>query len=60
MGKMHVHEIGVRMTEDRERVEEFLNSLQREIIAVIPNVHSISAFNIVGVDFLWVVERDRD
>jgi hypothetical protein len=58
MGKIHVHEIEVRMTEDRETVENFLNSLEGEILAVIPNVHNIWGTQHVGVDFLWVVERE--
>lgn len=57
MGKIHIHEIEVRMTEDRETVENFLNSLEGEILAVIPNVHNIWGSNQIGVDFLWVVER---
>ncbi len=46
------------MTEDRETVEKFLNSLEGEVIAVIPNVHNIWGSNQVGIDFLWVVERE--
>jgi hypothetical protein len=60
MSKLHIHEIEVTMTQDRERVETFLNSLEGEIIAIIPNVHSISAVGHVGVDFLWIVEREKD
>jgi hypothetical protein len=60
MSKIHIHEIDVRMTADREHVESFLNSLNGDVIAIIPNVHNILGSNLIGVDFLWVVEKDRE
>jgi hypothetical protein len=60
MSKIHIHEIEVRMTEDREQVEKFLNSLNGEVIAIIPNVHNILGGNFVGVNFLWVVEKEKE
>jgi hypothetical protein len=59
MKKFHIHEVGVRMTEDRDAVQDFLNTLEGEVIAIIPNVHSVSTIGHVGVDFLWVVEKDN-
>ena len=61
MKKLHIHEIEVRMTQDRERVEAFLNSLKVEVVAIIPNVHvSWNAGFGGGVDFLWIVERETE
>ncbi len=60
MNKIRIHELEVTMTEDRERIETFLNSLTGEVISIIPNVHSLSAIGHVGVDFLWIVEREKE
>jgi hypothetical protein len=60
MNHIHIHEIEVTMTEDRERIETILNSLEGEVLAIIPNVHNIWGSNHIGVDFLWVVEREKE
>jgi hypothetical protein len=36
--KYRVHRFDLRMTADQSKLEQFLNSLKGEIIAVIPNV----------------------
>jgi hypothetical protein len=59
MGRYHVHEVEVAMTEDREKAENFLNSLEGEVTSIIPNVHRIWGTGYVGVDFLWVVEKEK-
>jgi hypothetical protein len=44
------------MTNDQTKLEQFLNSLEGEIVAIIPNV-SMFAFWVHGVNFLLVVEK---
>lgn len=51
-----VHRLDVRMTRDERRLEQFLNGLEGEVVAIVPNV-TIKAFWIHQVDFLLVVER---
>lgn len=53
--KYRVHRFDMSMRRDIGRLEEFLNSLDGEVVAVIPNVYP----SIVGaaVDFVLVVER---
>ncbi len=47
------------MTADSERLEEFLNGLTGQVIAIIPNVTSQFGLpQAVGVNFLWVVEKN--
>jgi hypothetical protein len=36
--KYRVHRFGLRMTVDQSKLEQFLNSLEGEIVAIIPNV----------------------
>jgi len=54
--KYRVHRFDLRMTSDQSKLELFLNSLEGEIIAIIPNV-TISFFWVHRVDFLLIVER---
>ena len=52
--KYRVHRLKIRMTEDQRKLEEFLNSLEGEIISIIPNVCHIG---FVHVDFILIVEK---
>ncbi len=44
------------MSADQSKLEQFLNSLEGEIVAIIPNV-TMSFFWIHHVDFLLIVEK---
>lgn len=44
-----VHRFDLKMTSDQSKLERFLNSLEGEIIAIIPNV---------TIDFFWVHKVD--
>jgi hypothetical protein len=44
------------MTSDQSKLEQFLNGLEGEIVAIVPNV-SIWFFYIHRVDFLLIVEK---
>lgn len=54
--KYRVHRFDRKMTSDQGRLEQFLNSLEGEIIALIPNV-TTGFFWIHRVDFLLIVEK---
>jgi hypothetical protein len=54
--RYRVHRFDIRMTTDQGKLEQFLNSLEGEVMAVIPNV-TIRPFWIPYVDFLLVVEK---
>ena len=51
-----VHRFDVRMTKDQAKLEQFLNNLDGEVIAIVPNI-TIQAFWIHKVDFLLIVEK---
>ena len=51
-----VHRFELRMTTDQSKLQQFLNGLDGEIIAVIPNV-TMGFFWIHRVDFLLIVEK---
>lgn len=54
--KYKVHRLNIRMTADQDKLEAFLNSLDGEVIAIVPNV-SIGVMAFPQVDFLLLVEK---
>jgi len=54
--KYKVHRFDVRMTRDQSRLEQFLNGLGGEVVAIVPNV-GIQPFWVHKVDFLLIVEK---
>jgi len=54
--KYRVHRFDIKMTKDQGKLEQFLNSLEGEVITIIPNV-TISFYWIHKVDFLLIVEK---
>ena len=54
--KYRVHRYDLKMTSDQSKLEQFLNSLEGEIIAIIPNV-TLGFFWAHRVDFLLIVEK---
>ena len=57
--KYRVHHFSIKMTEDQGKLEQFLNSLEGEVIAIIPNV-TMGPFWIPQVNFLLIVEQVGD
>lgn len=53
----NVHRFDIKMTSDKDKLEQFLNSLTGEVVAIIPNV-TVRAFWIHQVDFLLIVEKN--
>jgi hypothetical protein len=54
--KYRVHRFDLSMTADQSKLEQFLNSLEGEIIAIIPNV-AMGFFETSRVNFLLIVEK---
>jgi hypothetical protein len=52
-----VHRFDLRMTRDQEKLERYLNNLEGEIIAIIPNVTVTPGSWASRVDFLLIVEK---
>ena len=53
--KYRVHRFDLRMTADQSKLEQFLNSLEGEIISIVPNVTWFPSAT--HVDFLLIVEK---
>ena len=52
--KYRVHRFDLKMTSDQSKLEQFLNSLAGEIVAIIPNVTWAPK---TEVDFVLIVEK---
>lgn len=59
--KCKVHRIEVKSDNMQEKLEQFLNKLDGEVISVMPNIRP--TFQLMGatskVDFLLVVEKNK-
>ena len=53
--KYRVHRFDLRMTADQSKLEQFLNSLEGEIVSIIPNVTWFPSAT--HVDFLLIIEK---
>jgi len=53
--KYRVHRFEISMTKDQHRLEQFLNNLEGDLIAIVPNV--VSPFTFSQVNFLLIAER---
>jgi hypothetical protein len=54
--KYRVHRFDLKMASDQSKLEQFLNSLTGEVVAIIPNV-TLKAYWIHVVDFVLIVEK---
>ena len=56
MSRYRVHRFDLRMTKDEANLERFLNSLEGDVVSVVPNV-TIKAFWVHVINFVYVIER---
>ena len=56
-----IHKFEINMNSDQAKLEQFLNSLEGEVVSIIPNIAKTTLFQIYGVsrkiDFLLIVEK---
>jgi len=61
--KYRVHRLEIEMENDQNRLEQFLNNLEGEVVSIIPNNKKTTFFQIYGItrkiDFLFIVEKIR-
>jgi len=59
--KYRVHRLEIKMENDQNKLEEFLNNLEGEVVSIIPNIKRTSLFQIYGltdkIDFLLIIEK---
>jgi hypothetical protein len=54
--KYRVHQFNLKMRDDQGKLEQFLNSLEGEVISIVPNI-TIGYWWAHKVDFLLIVEK---
>jgi hypothetical protein len=54
--KYKIHRFDINLKKDQEKLEKFLNDLEGEVVAIIPNV-AFRAFWVHRINFLLVVEK---
>lgn len=55
--KYKVHQFNIKMTKDQDKLEQFLNGLEGEVVAIIPNVTPFIFSLHAHVDFLLIIEK---
>jgi hypothetical protein len=55
--KYRVHRFDINMTSDQSKLEKFLNSLEGEVVAIIPNITPFPVTLHARIDFLLIVEK---
>ena len=55
--KYRVHQFNIKMTKDPGKLEQFLNNLEGEVVAIIPNVNSLFLCYGANVNFLLIIEK---
>lgn len=55
--KYKVHRFDLNMSKDQENLERYINSLEGEIVSIIPNVTFIPILLASKVNFLFIVEK---
>ena len=59
--KYRVHRLEIKMENGQNKLEQFLNNLEGEVVSIIPNIKKTSLFQIYGItrkiDFLLIVEK---
>ena len=55
MKQYRVHHFDISMTRDQMKLEQFLNSLEGEVVAIVPNV--TLGLTAPHINFLLIVEK---
>ena len=59
--KYRVHRLEIKMENDQNKLEQFLDNLKGEVVSIIPNIKRTSLFQIYGltakIDFLLIIEK---
>lgn len=57
--KYKVHQFEINMRKDKDKLEQYLNSLKGELVSIIPNVKpTLQGMGATAeVDFLYIIEK---
>lgn len=56
-----IHKLEINMEKDQVKLELFLNSINGDVISIIPNIAKTTIFQIYGftrkIDFIYIIEK---
>ncbi len=55
--KYKVHKLDIKITTEQDKLERFLNSLEGEVVSIIPNVNTLFLCYGAKVNSVLVIER---
>jgi len=55
--KYCVHRFDLKMTQDQSKLEQFLNDLKGDVVAIVPNIAPVPVTLHAQVDFLLIIEK---
>jgi len=62
--KYKVHRFDINMYLDQHLLERFLNTLEGEVVFIVPNAARTTLAQIYGfsrkIDFMWIVEKVKE
>jgi hypothetical protein len=57
--KYKIHRYNLKMNRDKDNMEQFMNNLKGEVIAITPHV-AFGAFWVHYIDYVWITEKLKD
>jgi len=58
--KYRVHQLSIKLTKDPEKLEQFLNKLEGDVVSVIPNVDTLFLCYGSKVSSVLIVEKIKE
>jgi len=55
--KYRVHQVNIKIASESNKLEQFLNNLEGEVVAIIPEVKTFFLFYGAKVNFVLIVEK---
>lgn len=55
--KYKVYKLDIKIAKEQDRLEQFLNNLEGEVVSIIPNVSSFFLFYGAKVNSILIVEK---
>jgi hypothetical protein len=58
--KYKVHKLDIKIAKEQDRLEQFINSLEGEVISILPDTKPFFLFYGARVDTVFIVEKLKD
>ncbi len=55
--KYRVHRLNVNMSDDTQKLEQFLNNLKGEVVSIVPDIKTIFLFHGTKIKSFIIIEK---